>query len=225
MTEPCDDRLRRGRLLRRQRGRARPVPLLRAPAREVPGAARAPSRRRDGHRLRRSDRSAPRHRDVLVVQLGDRPVPRLPGPTARRRRDRTHRRAPRRAADERPAPDARPARPHRAPCAADATHHPEAAERERGVHVASRRRTARRVRRRGPVRVRRATFASPFAMLVVADLLGVPERDHAEFRAHLAAPKQAVGSTSRRSGATHSSSCTSASPGTSRPGAPSRPTT
>src|SRR3954470_19120972 len=40
-----------------------------------------------------------------------------------------------------------------------------------------------------------SAFASPFAMLVVADLLGVPERDHAEFRAHLAAPKQAVGST------------------------------
>jgi cytochrome P450 len=38
-------------------------------------------------------------------------------------------------------------------------------------------------------------FASPFAMLVVADLLGVPERDHADFRAHLAAPKRAVGST------------------------------
>jgi len=38
-------------------------------------------------------------------------------------------------------------------------------------------------------------FASPFAMLVVADLLGVPERDHAEFRAHLAGPKRAVGST------------------------------
>ncbi len=30
-------------------------------------------------------------------------------------------------------------------------------------------------------------FASPFAMLVVADLLGVPESDHAEFRAKLAA--------------------------------------
>src|SRR6476660_3907503 len=37
--------------------------------------------------------------------------------------------------------------------------------------------------------------ASSFAMLVVADLLGVPERDHAAFRAHLAGPKRAVGST------------------------------
>jgi cytochrome P450 len=42
-------------------------------------------------------------------------------------------------------------------------------------------------------------FASPFAMLVVADLLGVPESDHDEFRANLAAkgPKANVGSTSK----------------------------
>jgi cytochrome P450 len=43
-----------------------------------------------------------------------------------------------------------------------------------------------------------SAFASPFAMLVVADLLGVPESDHDEFRANLAAkgPKTNVGSTS-----------------------------
>jgi cytochrome P450 len=42
-------------------------------------------------------------------------------------------------------------------------------------------------------------FATPFAMLVVADLLGVPESDHAEFRANLASkgPKANVGSTSK----------------------------
>jgi cytochrome P450 family 150 subfamily A5 len=42
-------------------------------------------------------------------------------------------------------------------------------------------------------------FATPFAMLVVADLLGVPESDHAEFRANLATkgPKANVGSTSK----------------------------
>ncbi len=41
-------------------------------------------------------------------------------------------------------------------------------------------------------------FASPFALLVIADLLGVPEEDHAEFRSHLGAgrPGQALGSTS-----------------------------
>ena len=38
--------------------------------------------------LRRSDRGLPRHRDVLVVQLGDRTVPRVPGPARGRRRQR-----------------------------------------------------------------------------------------------------------------------------------------
>ena len=40
-------------------------------------------------------------------------------------------------------------------------------------------------------------FASPFALLVIADLLGVPEADHEMFRAELAAkrPGSAVGST------------------------------
>ena len=43
-------------------------------------------------------------------------------------------------------------------------------------------------------------FASPFALLVIADLLGVPEEDHAEFRSHLGAgrPGQALGSTSAK---------------------------
>ena len=41
-------------------------------------------------------------------------------------------------------------------------------------------------------------FASPFALLVIADLLGVPEEDHARFRANLGAsrPGQTIGSTS-----------------------------
>ena len=40
-------------------------------------------------------------------------------------------------------------------------------------------------------------FASPFALLVIADLLGVPEEDHARFRAQLASPRRgrAIGST------------------------------
>lgn len=43
-------------------------------------------------------------------------------------------------------------------------------------------------------------FGAPFAMLVVADLLGVPEEDHAEFREALSAPHTgAVGSTGDRS--------------------------
>ena len=42
-------------------------------------------------------------------------------------------------------------------------------------------------------------FASPFALLVVADLLGVPEEDHATFREHLGGgrPGQVVGSSKR----------------------------
>jgi cytochrome P450 len=38
-------------------------------------------------------------------------------------------------------------------------------------------------------------FANPFAMLVIADLLGVPEADHEIFRRQLAAPKGGLGST------------------------------
>ncbi len=83
--------------------------------------------------LRRGDRGAPRHRDVLVVQLGDRTVSRASrSRSSATTSSRAHRAAPRRAADERPAPDARPARAHRAPRAADAADHAEAPERERG---------------------------------------------------------------------------------------------
>jgi len=44
-----------------------------------------------------------------------------------------------------------------------------------------------------------AEFASPFAMLVIADLLGVPEADHEMFRAELAArrPGNVLGSTEK----------------------------
>ena len=42
-------------------------------------------------------------------------------------------------------------------------------------------------------------FGAPFAMLVVADLLGVPEEDHEEFRTALNRPHGAVGSTGGRS--------------------------
>ena len=40
-------------------------------------------------------------------------------------------------------------------------------------------------------------YAGPFAMLVVADLLGVPESDHATFRQRLGTGNRAVGSTER----------------------------
>jgi cytochrome P450 len=38
-------------------------------------------------------------------------------------------------------------------------------------------------------------YCAPFTMLVIADLLGVPEEDHPVFRARLAAPRGAIGST------------------------------
>ena len=46
-------------------------------------------------------------------------------------------------------------------------------------------------------------FAGPFAMLVIADLLGVPEEDHPRFRERLNRPKSTVGGTDRDS-MTHS---------------------
>jgi cytochrome P450 len=53
--------------------------------------------------------------------------------------------------------------------------------------------------RRGEVELI-SEFGAPFAMLVVADLLGVPEEDHADFREALSAPHTvAVGSTGNRS--------------------------
>ena len=61
--------------------------------------------------------------------------------------------------------------PHAAP-------HAEAAQGQREVHVAPRRPTARRVRRRRPLRVHRAPTPSPSPCSLVADVLGVPEDDH-----------------------------------------------
>ena len=74
------------------------------------------------------------------------------GPARGRRHHRHHRGAPRRAAVQRPAALVRPAQAHRAPRPAHAAHHAEAAQGERGVHVAARRPDDRRVHR--PRRVR-----------------------------------------------------------------------
>jgi cytochrome P450 len=62
-----------------------------------------------------------------------------------------------------------------------ATDHPQAAQRERGVHVAPGRPQLDEL-----IEADRCEFisayAQPFAMLVVADVLGVPEADHRRFR-------------------------------------------
>ncbi len=74
-----------------------------------------------------------------------------------------------------------PPLPHRCALTAVPAADPEAAEGERGLHVAAGRPPHRRVHRRRQVRVP-AAYARPFSLLVVADLLGVPEEDHEEFR-------------------------------------------
>ena len=74
-------------------------------------------------------------------------------------------------------------------------------------------------------------YGKPFAMLVVADLLGVPERDHELFRERLGAgsrasrPGPSAAPATRRSRTTRSSSSTSSSPRTSRTAGATRATT
>ena len=70
-------------------------------------------------------------------------------------------------------------------------------------------------------------YAQPFAMLVVADLLGVPEADHRRFRDGFglsAAPGEVGAGAGARATAssTHSRGSTTGSPSTSRTGGASR---
>ena len=81
--------VRRSRLLPGRRTSCQdPYPYFDGSARAGPGVARAAPRRDDGHRLRRGDRGLQRHDDVLVVQRGDRTVPRVPGAARGRRHQR-----------------------------------------------------------------------------------------------------------------------------------------
>ena len=184
------------RLLPGPGARRRPVPVLRVPPRAVPGAARAAPRRRDGHGLRRGDRGVPRHRDVLVVQLGHRTVPRVSrfrsSATTSASSSSEHR-------DELPMSDQLP------------TLDPPVHTAHRGLLM--RLITPKRLKENEAfmwrLADRRSTssstagecefvseFASPFAMLVIADLLGVPEADHETFRAALGPrPGRTIGST------------------------------
>lgn len=71
-------------------------------------------------------------------------------------------------------------------------------------------------------------YSKPFATLVIADLLGVPEEDHKEFRVVLGAdrPDTRVGaSTMRASASTRWNGSTTSSAPTSRTGGGSRATT
>ncbi len=81
----------------------------------------------------------PAVRNLFVVQCGLRIVRQVPGSDGRRRRQRPHRAVPQRAAVQRPAALVRPAEPHGTASPADAAHHSEAPQGERGLHVAVRR--------------------------------------------------------------------------------------
>ena len=100
-------------------------------------------------------------RDLLVVQRGLRVVRQVLRAHGGRRRQRHHREVSRRAALQRPAPLVRPAEPHGTPPSPDATHHAEAPQGERGLHVAVRRPPHRRVRRRRDRARWSATTPSP----------------------------------------------------------------
>ena len=130
-----------------------PVPVLRVPPRARPGVARAASWCGHDHGLRGSDGGLQRPRHVLVVQRGERAERAVPRPARGRRRQRAHRATPRRAAVQRPAAVVRSPEAHRPPRPPDATDHAEASGRERGVHVAARRSSDRRVRRPRCMRV------------------------------------------------------------------------
>ena len=156
------ERLEDDRLLRRRVAGRGPVPLLRRSCGTSAPCSRSPttaSSRSPGYD--EAMRGLPRHRQFSSCNSVVGPFAHLPGAARGRRRQRHRRRAPR------PAPDARahghdgPARPHPGAGAADAADHAEAAQGQRGLHVAPRRPAARRVRRRRALRVHHAPTPSP----------------------------------------------------------------
>ena len=160
-----------------------PYPYFEHLRSQVPGGGDAALRRAGGVGLRRGDRDLPEHRHVLVVQSRW-SVPSPPSPCRSRATtsaaiiDRHRDQLP----DERAHGDDGPADAHPGAGIADAAADPEAAQGERGVHAAGRRPAARRVHRRAADCEFISAYAQPFAMLVVADVLGVPEADHQTFR-------------------------------------------
>ena len=155
----------------------RSVSVLRSPARQMPGDTGDPVRRAGGHRIRGSARRSTRTRrsrratrwrarspgmpfgpgesddvtDLIEQHRGAGPDGRahhLPGPTA------AH-------------PDPRPAQP---------THHAEAPQGERRLHVAARRSSSSTRSSSAASASSSTDYAKPFSLLVIADLLGVPPR-------------------------------------------------
>ena len=154
------ERLGDDRLLQRRVPGGGPLPLLRPPAVAVP---RAPDRQpRRGRRLglRGGDGDLPRHGDLLLVQLGDRPLCGLSGAARGRRRRSDHRQPPGPAAHERAHGDHGPTHAHPGARPGDAPAHAEAPQGERGVHVAGGRSADRRVHCGRPLRVHQRLHAA-----------------------------------------------------------------
>ncbi len=151
------ERLRHDRLLHRSLPRARPAPVLRPPAQQVPGGPGAELRGgAGGHRLRGSRHRAQGRRHVLVVYRGGRAVSAAAVHARGRRHHRPDHRAPASDADVRAHGHDGSARPHQRPLAAEPAADAEPAQGERGLHVAAGRRGARRHLQQGarrPVRV------------------------------------------------------------------------
>ncbi len=193
-TGEADSGHRRNGLLHRRTDR-RPVPLLRRAPGTVPGGKGATPRRVHGHRVRRGPRRLPRQRAPLFVHHGHRPVSRVSRAPRRRRHLRPDRATSRRAALQRPAPDLRPAPAHPTPRPPHAPADPPPVEGERGLDEQLADRQLAEFLADGRCEFL-GDFAGPFAMLVIADLLGVPEEDHDLFRRGTGQAKGGFGSTS-----------------------------
>ena len=113
------------------------------------------------------------------------PFPGFPVPLDGGRCERTDRPAPRRAPLQRSDHHHGSAGPPRPPPSGPAPAHPQAPEGERGVRLADRRSPDRRVHGPRASASSSASTANPFTLFVIADLLGVPEEEHEEFRAAL----------------------------------------
>ena len=161
---------------------ADPYPYLEAHARGLPGAPRGAPRRHDGDGLGGGRRRLQRRGDLLVVHLGDRTVPRLPGPARGQGDDVTDLIAQYR--DELPFSD-------QLPTLDPPTHTNHRALLMRLI-------TPKRLKENEDAMWQLADdilddflapgegefikgFAGPFTLRVIADLLGVPEEDRAEF--------------------------------------------
>ena len=120
---------------------------------EGPGLLPDQQRRAGRHRVGGGQRRLQGHRELLVVRGGRGPVHPDPVHARGRRHLRAARGASRRDPDVRAHGHDGSAAPHRRALAAVPAAHPEAAEGERGLHVAAGRPPHRRVHRRWPVRV------------------------------------------------------------------------